>query len=286
MRDRTTIINGIEYSENNDELVFLVPYTKLGDFSPNQLPNNSSMHVTELGQFDGFEVYFSVTNGNAKGSSDHYSIFLMFSKNSTDYSKISRQANEIANEIIKFSNKGYLDNPKIQIEPKENDIWEAVLTYYMQSNEVGNILISRLSEDLINKLRDRNPTPKVFLCHSSSDKELVERFAIRLKLIGGHVWFDKWEIKIGESIVEKVNEGLGNMTHLVIFISKESVEKPWVKKELSSALMKKLSDNSIQIMPIKIDETQIPLIINDIKYADCSLDIESGFIQVINDILN
>ena len=285
MRDRTTIINGVEYSENNDEYVFLVPYTDLGNFSSKELPNNSSMHVTELGSFDDFEIYFSVTNGNSPGNTDYHSIFILFSKISNDYINASREVNEIANAIYKFSRKGYMDNPKIQIEPKENDAWETILTYYMQSKDVGDFVIRELVNELIEKVRNRKPTPKVFLCHSSSDKELVEKFAKRLKLIGSHVWFDKWEIKTGDSIVEKINEGLGSMTHLAIFLSKESVDKPWVQKELSTALMKKLSDNSVKILPLKVDDTKIPYIIFDLKYADCSLDIESGFNQVIMDIL-
>jgi hypothetical protein len=286
MRNRTTIINGIEYSENNDECVFLVSHTKLGDFTPNQLPNNSSMHVTEMGDFDGVELYFSVTNGNSLGDVDYYSIFLYFSKCSTEYAEASRQLNEIANEIITLADKGYLDNPKIEIEPTKDSKWEAHLTYHMQSEKIGEVSIKELSEKLNEKLKNRKPSPRVFLCHSSSDKALVERFANRLKLTGGHVWFDKWEIKVGDSIVEKINDGLDKMSHLVVFLSKSSVNKPWVKKELSSALIKKLNDNAVRIMPIKVEDVSIPAIINDIKYADCSLDVESGFSQLINDIIN
>ncbi|OGL54714.1 MAG: hypothetical protein A3G31_05635 [Candidatus Schekmanbacteria bacterium RIFCSPLOWO2_12_FULL_38_15] len=131
-----------------------------------------------------------------------------------------------------------------------------------------------------------NNVPLRTLRSSSEDKFIVEQFANRLKSSKSYVWFDKWEIKVGDSIVEKINEGLDTMTHLIIFLSKASVNKPWVKKELSSALMRKLRDNSVQVMPVKIEDVNIPIIISDMKYADCTADLESGFSQLLNDILN
>lgn len=133
-----------------------------------------------------------------------------------------------------------------------------------------------------------NARPKInaFLCHATEDKAVVEQFANMMLVKKSRIWFDKWEIKVGDSIVEKISEGLESMTHLIIFLSKSSIEKPWVKKELSSALMRKLSDNSVKVIPIMIDKVKIPLIINDLKYADCSIDLQNGLKQALNDIVD
>jgi hypothetical protein len=48
--------------------------------------------------------------------------------------------------------------------------------------------------------------PKVFMSHTSSDKPFVARLAADLARIGVGVWYDSWEIRGGESIVEKINE--------------------------------------------------------------------------------
>jgi hypothetical protein len=42
--------------------------------------------------------------------------------------------------------------------------------------------------------------PSIFLSHTSIDKPFVEKLANGLRSIGVNVWFDKWEIKVGESI--------------------------------------------------------------------------------------
>ena len=57
--------------------------------------------------------------------------------------------------------------------------------------------------------------PKVFLSHTASDKLFVARLAVDLRRIGVGVWYDTWEIRGGESIVEKINEGLSANDHLI-----------------------------------------------------------------------
>lgn len=47
-----------------------------------------------------------------------------------------------------------------------------------------------------------------FLSHSSKDKTLAHRLATDIKISGIDVWFDEWEIEIGQSISQKVQLGL------------------------------------------------------------------------------
>jgi hypothetical protein len=126
---------------------------------------------------------------------------------------------------------------------------------------------------------------RAFLCHSSEDKNVVEDFAKRIKSSGSVVWFDKWEIKVGDSIVEKINNGLENMTHIVIFLSKLSIKKPWVKKELSVGLMRQLSDNSVRVIPILLDRVELPPILKDIKYADFTDKRDAGYQEAIKSLV-
>ena len=49
---------------------------------------------------------------------------------------------------------------------------------------------------------------KIFLCHASEDKKFVEKLAKDLMRFGFEVWFDKFEMKVGESLLEKINEGI------------------------------------------------------------------------------
>ena len=99
---------------------------------------------------------------------------------------------------------------------------------------------------------------------------------------GHHVWLDEREIRVGESIVDAINDGIQNATHFAVVLSKNSVNKPWVRRELSSALMRQLAEQSISVLPVRIDDSPVPVLLSDIKYADCRTDVESGFEAIVN----
>ena len=48
----------------------------------------------------------------------------------------------------------------------------------------------------------------VFVSHNAKDKPRVRKLAERLKAAGLRVWFDEWNIKSGDIIALKVDEGL------------------------------------------------------------------------------
>ena len=70
--------------------------------------------------------------------------------------------------------------------------------------------------------------PTVFISHSSKNKPFVEELISDLKREDVDVWFDKWEIHVGDSILQKIEEGLNNKDYLAIVLSKDSVKSEWV----------------------------------------------------------
>ncbi len=78
--------------------------------------------------------------------------------------------------------------------------------------------------------------PKVFISHASEDKQrFVMGFADDLLKNGVEVWLDTWEMLPGDSLVEKVFEGIGNAEAVIIVLSANSINKPWVKEELNAS---------------------------------------------------
>jgi len=59
----------------------------------------------------------------------------------------------------------------------------------------------------------------VFVSHSAKDKAVVRLLAERLRKDGLKVWFDEWEIKPGDSIPAKIEEGLEHSRVLVLCMS-------------------------------------------------------------------
>ncbi len=109
-------------------------------------------------------------------------------------------------------------------------------------------------------------TMKIFLCHSSQDKVMVRAIATILRKAGVSVWYDDWEIKWGDSIVEKINKGLESHTSLVVFLSAAAVSSPWVQRELNSTLMDQLRNEQVRIFPVKLEECPVPPLLRELKW--------------------
>jgi hypothetical protein len=121
-----------------------------------------------------------------------------------------------------------------------------------------------------------------FLSHSSKDKPFVRRLAADLTKNEITTWLDEQMIKVGDSIVDKVGQGLAQSDFFLIVLSENSVDSEWVKKELSQALLSEIEQRKVKVLPLKISECTIPGLIKDKKYADFSIDYRTGFKELID----
>lgn len=108
----------------------------------------------------------------------------------------------------------------------------------------------------------------VFLSHNSKDKPWVRNLAERLIADEVIVWLDEAEINIGDSLIEKISAGIHDMRFVAAIISKNSVESSWVQKEISIAMSKEISGREVTVLPLVIDNCDLPTSLSDKLYAD------------------
>lgn len=109
----------------------------------------------------------------------------------------------------------------------------------------GSAAFKRALEDRLGLCRgevrgmnDGNGRPRlVYLAHGSEDKAVALPLAEGLMKLGIDVWYDNWEIGIGDSLRRKMEAGLGNCTHFIVLLTKTSIAKPWVNEEIDVGLM-------------------------------------------------
>jgi formylglycine-generating enzyme required for sulfatase activity len=127
--------------------------------------------------------------------------------------------------------------------------------------------------------------PTVFISYSHADKRFVDGLANRLKASGVDVWIDKWMIKVGDSITEKINEGIGASDWLIVVLSCASVSSRWVKEELNAATVKNIEeDKHAFILPVLIEKCEIPSLLRHRKYANFKDDPEYAFQELLEAI--
>jgi hypothetical protein len=117
---------------------------------------------------------------------------------------------------------------------------------------VGEVRVMQATEE--------PPHPKVYLAHASEDKAAVRPIAEHLMANGIDVWFDEWEMEPGDSLRQKMEEGLGEMTHFVVVLTETSLAKPWVAKEMDVGLVQQVGGKS-RFVPliVGVEPARLPL---------------------------
>ena len=118
--------------------------------------------------------------------------------------------------------------------------------------------------------------PRVFISHSSSDKPFVRKLIKDLSQKNTAVWFDERELKVGDSIVAGISEGLKDTDYFIVVLSRASAASQWVKAELNSALMQQISQKGTVVLPVLIEDCDVPELIRDRVYADFRANYEAG----------
>lgn len=124
----------------------------------------------------------------------------------------------------------------------------------------------------------------VFISHRGEDIALAERLAMEVKEAGFEVWLDKWDIRVGDSIIGKINEGLENARYLVLCYSESRELSPWMNREWMAALAQQLDGYKIKVLPVRLSGGEPPAIMADIKYADLVKDWNQGMIELLSAI--
>lgn len=90
----------------------------------------------------------------------------------------------------------------------------------------------------------------VFISHASEDKDEVARpLAFALKNCGLSVWYDEFELKIGDSLRRKIDKGLSNSRFGIVVLSRNFINKGWANYELDGIITKVVSGEQI-VLPI------------------------------------
>ena len=100
----------------------------------------------------------------------------------------------------------------------------------------------------------------VFISHASEDKLAVTvPLAEALQRAGLRIWLDRQELRIGDSLHEKINEGLAKSCFGIVVLSPSFLAKGWPRKELDGLLAIEDAVGSKIILPVwhQIDKAML-----------------------------
>lgn len=102
---------------------------------------------------------------------------------------------------------------------------------------------------------------KIFISHASEDKTFVTQLIEHLEASRIDYWFDRQEISSGDSLPEKINDGLRTSTYGVLILSSDYLreDKVWTWEELWALINIESTSTKRTLIPIRLGLSHLEL---------------------------
>ncbi len=124
----------------------------------------------------------------------------------------------------------------------------------------------------------------VFLSHASEDKDDFVRPLAELLRTDFNVWYDEYELTLGDSLLRKIDDGLKNCDYGIVVLSPSFFSKRWPQRELDGLFALETTERKV-ILPIwkdvKEDEVRD---FSPILATRVGVSTDRGIEQVVHEI--
>jgi hypothetical protein len=93
-----------------------------------------------------------------------------------------------------------------------------------------------------------------FISYSSKDDDFARRLHADLQQYGVRVWFAPKDLKIGDKFRTRIDESIRIYDKLLLVLSTNSIQSPWVEDEVETALEKERTEDKPVLFPIRLDD--------------------------------
>ena len=135
------------------------------------------------------------------------------------------------------------------------DLYQADLKatrVYFEDIRSSNILTGQLRDGSL--VIERANKVRVFISYSHNDSAFARRLEDALRAKSIDVWIDSQEILPGDSLIEKIREGIDKSQYLCALISSTSIESRWVRNELDIAMNQQIENGTVKVIPLVLEE--------------------------------
>jgi HJR/Mrr/RecB family endonuclease len=127
--------------------------------------------------------------------------------------------------------------------------------------------------------------PHVFLSYASQDKVVASEIAKSLQQAGVPTWVDSWELAVGDSLASRIHEALDASDTLVVLLSPNSVGSRWIQNEWHTALTREVEQRSIHVIPVLVEDCELPPFFSNRLYFDLRTNREQGIAKLTGQLI-
>ena len=117
----------------------------------------------------------------------------------------------------------------------------------------------------------------IFISYNHRDKDFANSLARNLVYARHNVWIDNWELNAGDSLLDKIQNAIGESDAILAILSENSIDSSWCKREINAGLMRELEERRAILIPCIVGDCEIPLFLRDKLYVDFRSNKGSAF---------
>lgn len=129
--------------------------------------------------------------------------------------------------------------------------------------------------------RINHDQPLVFLSFAGQDRPKAQRFRGDLAARGFDAFVDEHSIKPSENFLSVINKALTRSSYCVLLWSRHTQDRPWVEVEWTAALFRDLNEKRSFLFVVRLDETEVPLLLATRKYLDAFVDWDAAVARLV-----
>lgn len=123
--------------------------------------------------------------------------------------------------------------------------------------------------------------PSVSISYSHADKAVAQVLAEGLATAGAKVWIDEGELRVGDSIIDRIARAIAEVEFVVAIVSVNSIGSPWCEKELSLATTGGLNREGVKVLPLRLGSIRMPASLADTYYLSVDPDDPAAVVDIL-----
>ncbi len=124
----------------------------------------------------------------------------------------------------------------------------------------------------------------IFITHAPTDMQFADKLAVQLAQHNVNVWIDQWQLANSDSLSTKIQEDLHGTSALLVILSKESTKTEWCRNDLSPELLRELEKKNVVVMPVMVDDCDVPKFAKGKPTADFRTSCDDGLCTIIEEV--
>src|SRR3974377_1697632 len=117
---------------------------------------------------------------------------------------------------------------------------------------------------------------KVFLSHSTKDKDFVEKLAITLDANGFAPWLCELDIEPSANFVAEISRGLKESDLTLLVWSPAAANSVWTQAEWTSVLKQEIEQSRIRLGLIMLRQHDLPPLLDTKNFIDARTDHDTA----------